>query len=345
LINASTSQGYFHYCEIYGNFDYVWGVGVGYFDHCSFHTLTNTLSGSYNVTAARTATGVSSNSVTPWVNPNGTTYSAYGFTFVSCIFLADNGVANISLAGSNGTAGGLDSWNFCQFSPAYVGPAPSLTNQYVFWQYQLTDTNGNPITFTNVQVIGASNPDARLLAATNVPTWFSGWSPTLAPTISSQPAAVTVTAGETATFTVSATGIPDASYQWLQNGTNAPYTSANAATLTITNAQASDAGTYSVVVSNSAGSVTSASVTLTVIIPSQPTFDTQIQMSGGNVQFSFSGTLGADYRVWATTNIALTPIVDTWSLVGSGTFGASPVPFIDTQATNYLQRFYIITSP
>ena len=56
LINASTSQGYFHECEIYGNFDYIWGVGVGYFDRCSFHTLTNSLSSSYNLTAARTAT-------------------------------------------------------------------------------------------------------------------------------------------------------------------------------------------------------------------------------------------------------------------------------------------------
>ena len=34
LINASTSQGYFYNCRIIGNFDYIWGVGVGYFDNC-----------------------------------------------------------------------------------------------------------------------------------------------------------------------------------------------------------------------------------------------------------------------------------------------------------------------
>ena len=157
---------------------------------------------------------------------------------------------------------------------------------------------------------------------------------------------MTVTAGETATFAVSATGIPDATYQWLQNGTNAPYASANDATLTITNAQAADEATYSVIVSNSVGGVVSTNVTLTVITPASPTFGSSVQVLGdGSVQFSFSGTEGADYRVWATTNIALTPVIGTWDLVGSGTFGAVPVPFTDSQATNFPQRFYIITSP
>ena len=56
LINASTSQGYFNNCTVIGNFDYVWGIGVGYFNNCLFRTITNSLSGSYNLTAARLAT-------------------------------------------------------------------------------------------------------------------------------------------------------------------------------------------------------------------------------------------------------------------------------------------------
>jgi hypothetical protein len=55
--------------------------------------------------------------------------------------------------------------------------------------------------------------------------------------------------------------------------------------------------------------------------------------------------LDAHYRVWATTNLALTPVTSTWDLVGSGTFGAGPVEFNDPQATNYPLRFYLITSP
>ena len=47
-------QAYFNNCRVVGNFDYIWGVGVGYFNNCVFHTITNTLSASYNLTAART---------------------------------------------------------------------------------------------------------------------------------------------------------------------------------------------------------------------------------------------------------------------------------------------------
>ena len=41
LINVNTSQAYFYNCRVKGNFDYIWGVGIGYFDHCVFHTITN----------------------------------------------------------------------------------------------------------------------------------------------------------------------------------------------------------------------------------------------------------------------------------------------------------------
>src|SRR5262249_35949986 len=135
LINASTSQGYFYNCKVVGNFDYIWGVGIGYFYQCTFHTLTNNLSGSYNLTAARTLTSNSFSTNTPWPNPNGTTFSANGFSFVKCTMEEDAGVGNITLAGSNGTPGGLVSWIHCNFDTnAYTNPSVTLSNQYVFWQ-------------------------------------------------------------------------------------------------------------------------------------------------------------------------------------------------------------------
>jgi hypothetical protein len=117
--------------------------------------------------------------------------------------------------------------------------------------------------------------------------------------------------------------------------------------LTIPNAQTIDASTFAVVVANSSGSVTSSVVSLTVIVPEAPVTDSStIQKLGdGNLQFSFSGTQNASYRVWATADLTLTPITSTWNLVGSGTFGASPVSFTDLNSTNFPQRFYIITSP
>ena len=346
LINASTSQGYFNNCRIVGNFDYIWGVGVGYFNNCVFHTITNTLSSSYNLTAARTLTASSSSTNTPWVNPNGTTYSAYGFSFVGCTFEGDPGVANVTLAGSNGTAGGLDSWALSRFDTnVYVGPV-ALSNSYVFWQYSNTDLVGNPISFPGVQTIGVTNNDPRLLAATNPIIWFSGWSPQLAPNITSQPTGLTVGAGQSASFTVSATGIPDPTYQWVKDSTN--LVGQTGAMLTISSASGLDIGTYSVIVSNTVSSVTSSNAVLTVTPPTTPsTIASPTVDNSGNVQFTITGATGSagfGYRVWATTNLALTPVTSTWTLLTNSTFGTGPIVFTDP-ASGLPQRFYLITAP
>ncbi|HEV2437144.1 MAG TPA: pectinesterase family protein [Verrucomicrobiae bacterium] len=348
LINQNTSQGYFHNCEIYGNFDYIWGVGVGYFDHCSFHTLTNSLSSSYNLTAARTATSSSYSSTTPWVNPNGTTYSAYGFSFVDCSFDADPGVTGITLAGSNGTAGGLDSWVDCFFNTnAYVSPSTTLSNTYVFWQYSNTDLSGSTfISYTNVQTIGVTNNDPRLLAATNIVTWFSGWTPQSAPNITAQPIGLTVGAGQSAVFTVTAAGIPDPTYQWLKDSTN--LVGQTSSMLSIGSASGLDIGTYSVVVANVAGSVTSSNAVLTVNPPTAPSAIVSPAVdNSGNVTFTINGAPGSagfGYRVWATTNLSLTPITGAWTLLTNGIFDTGPVVFTDP-ASGLPQRFYLITVP
>src|SRR5262249_16680118 len=70
------------------------------------------------------------------------------------------------------------------------------------------------------------------------------------------------TVGNTVRFNVTAAGTSPLSYQW-SFGTNI-LVGATSSTLTLTNVQLSDAGTYSVIVSNSAGSVVSSAATLTV---------------------------------------------------------------------------------
>jgi fibronectin-binding autotransporter adhesin len=85
--------------------------------------------------------------------------------------------------------------------------------------------------------------------------------------------------------------------------------------------------------------------TLQVIAVTQPGFNSPVRLGNGSLQLTFSGTSNANYRVWASTNIALTPITSTWSNVSSGTFGGAPVTYTDTQATNYPGRFYTITIP
>ncbi|MCI7356985.1 MAG: Ig-like domain-containing protein [Parabacteroides sp.] len=90
-----------------------------------------------------------------------------------------------------------------------------------------------------------------------------------APTIGTQPASQTVTKGNTATFSVAATGEKLLSYQWQRSTDNGQswtdISEAKAATYTTVATTTDMSGTqYRCVVSNSAGSVTSNAVTLTV---------------------------------------------------------------------------------
>jgi Immunoglobulin domain len=90
----------------------------------------------------------------------------------------------------------------------------------------------------------------------------SSGSGSVAPAITTQPSPQTVTAGQSATFTVSATGTPTPTYQWQKNSAN--ISGATQSSYTIASTTTSDAGSYQVVVSNTAGTVKSNSVSLTV---------------------------------------------------------------------------------
>jgi hypothetical protein len=97
----------------------------------------------------------------------------------------------------------------------------------------------------------------------------------VAPLLTVQPASSTVTAGQTATFSVSASGTAPISYQWRKNTAN--IVGATAASYTTPATTIADNGAkFDVFVSNSAGSVTSSQVILTVnSAPVAPTITTQ----------------------------------------------------------------------
>src|ERR1700756_3030440 len=85
----------------------------------------------------------------------------------------------------------------------------------------------------------------------------------VAPSITTQPISQTLTAGQTATFSVLATGTAPLTYQWRKSGTNISGANANSYTTPVTTTT-DNGSTFSVVVSNSAGSATSNSASLTV---------------------------------------------------------------------------------
>ncbi|MFP4156160.1 MAG: DUF2341 domain-containing protein [Opitutales bacterium] len=83
------------------------------------------------------------------------------------------------------------------------------------------------------------------------------------PTILAQPQSRTVSAGETVSFSVLAEGSGTLAYQWSKDGVD--LTGENADTLTLTDVQEADAGSYQVNVSNSYGDVDSVAVDLNIL--------------------------------------------------------------------------------
>lgn len=119
----------------------------------------------------------------------------------------------------------------------------------------------------------------------------------VAPTITTQPAGLSVAAGGDAVFAVVARGTEVLTYQWRLGG--APIPGATATVLRLAAVGVAQAGDYSVVVTNAAGSATSATATLTVTSgapqPTAPTIVTQpaaAQVGAGNTATFAVGVAG-----------------------------------------------------
>src|SRR5881409_1886790 len=133
----------------------------------------------------------------------------------------------------------------------------------------------------------------------------------VAPSILTQPSSQTVTAGQTASFTVAATGTAPLSYQWNKNGT--AITGATSSSYTTPATTNSDSGAqFTVVVSNTAGNVTSNAATLTVnaapVAPSiltQPSSQTVTAGQTASFTVAATGTAPLSYQ-WNKNGTAIT---------------------------------------
>jgi hypothetical protein len=141
------------------------------------------------------------------------------------------------------------------------------------WQFDGTNISGATTNSLSVTNLAYTNAGTYTIVATNA----SGTNSASAvltvlpapPSITTQPTPQVVTLGSTAVFSVGSGGTAPFTYQWLAGATalndvNGFY-GTGTSTLTISNVLFSDAGSYSVVVSNSSGSATSLVATLTVV--------------------------------------------------------------------------------
>ena len=149
---------------------------------------------------------------------------------------------------------------------------PSATGNVTFWE-DSTLLGTASLDASGVAALTLSNLTAGthtiIAMYEGVPPFDGSISDTIihtvssAPVITSQPISQSVFNGCNPPFSVTVDGTAPFTYQWKKNGVNIPNT--NSPTFTINNVTAADAGNYSIVVTNSCGSVTSnpASLTLT----------------------------------------------------------------------------------
>src|SRR5215469_7977691 len=140
-------------------------------------------------------------------------------------------------------------------SPSYTTPATTTADNGSIFDVMISNSKGSVTSSTATLTV----------SATAVP-----------PTITTEPASLTaVTAGQTATFAVVASGTAPLSYQWQKNGTNISGATSPSYTTPATTT-ADNGSIFDVRVSNSKGSVTSSTATLTVnAAVAAPTITTQ----------------------------------------------------------------------
>jgi pectate lyase len=170
------------------------------------------------------------------------------------------------------------------------------------------DGNGN-FNFTNPIGSGAPAAFYRLLVVSSGPVF--------APVLTSQPQDAAISIGQDAIFTVTATGTIPLTYRWYFN-TNTLVAAGLSASLEITNAQLTNAGKYSVTVSNLVGSAQSVFATLAVTNNTQPpgilTQPTNLTVFvGQNATFGVTatGALPLHYQWYYNTNTVLTGQTNT----------------------------------
>ncbi|HET6142344.1 MAG TPA: immunoglobulin domain-containing protein [Candidatus Acidoferrales bacterium] len=186
-------------------------------------------------------------------------------------------------------------------SASYTTPATTSADNAT--QFSVTVTN----------TFGTAASNAATLTVTAAP---------VAPSITSQPASKTVNAGQTAAFSVTASGTGTLTYQWKKNG--AAISGATSSSYTTPATTASDSGAvFTVTVTGTSGNVTSSGATLTVnaapsiiaqpasksVLPGQPaifsvtatgTATLTYQWSKGGT--AISGATSASYSTPATTS-------------------------------------------
>jgi len=325
-------------------------------------TGTSTLSGclTNNLIISNAQTNDSGNYFVVVTNICGTNTSSQALLTISPGSIPPAITAPPTLTGTNGiTTTIVDSVSgspvpvlYWQFNGNLLtnGPGPSGSST-------ISGASGSTLTISNPQYPG--DQGTYTLFATNIAGTASSNTVVtvlVPPIISVQPTNLTVTNTQSASFSVTASGVPSPTYQWYKNGLGSPISSlinpsAITSNLVIASTSPSDIATYFVVVQNAAGSVTSSNAALIVNSLMSPAVFSPTNGATGicydttlAVTFSSAPTLrtAGTIKIYNVTNNA-TP-VDTIDLsigspqpraIGGDTFNSYPVMVSGSTAAIY----------
>jgi hypothetical protein len=221
------------------------------------------------------------------------------------------------------------------FSCGASGDGP-LLYQWEFGSEIFPATTNECLTLTNVQLsdVGSYICVVSNLAGT-VTSEIAVLTVETPPIITTQPVSQTVTANSTATLFVGATATPAPVYQWYLNGSTV---GTNGSTLSIPNFQASDQGSYTVILSNALGAVTSLPA---LVLLDGPLRINSYSSSNGAFSLESAGVAGGTYTIEASSDLI------NWLPLFTNTAPNGYIDFTDTNAGAWNYRFYraITNSP
>jgi hypothetical protein len=182
----------------------------------------------------------------------------------------------------------------------------ATSSTYSISSTSVSDSGSYTVVVTNSAGSATSNPATlTVIALAN------------APAITLQPSSVSVTSGARASFSVVASGTATLAYQWRRNGS--AISGATSSTYSIGSTSVSDSGSYTVVVTNSAGSATSNSATLAVAASATaPTITLQPS------SISVTTGAGASFEVVAS---GTAPLTYQWKKDGTSISGATSLTY------------------
>jgi hypothetical protein len=230
------------------------------------------------------------------------------------------------------------------FSVVAAGSAP-LSYQWFLNGSRIAGATSGTYTKSNVKTqnlgnysVQVSDAVGSVLSATAVLAVIQ------APTITSQPSSQSTALGSNATFTVVAAG-GALNYQWLLNGGSIP--GATSSSLTRLSVQLLDAGNYSVRVTNTAGSVLSASAALSVFQPTNVVAaPTQFQvlsssLKAGVFQLAVPTESGRSYSLEYSDTLPGSNWIPLSPVIGDGTVKTLQ----DSNATNQFRYYRVRSQP